>query len=140
MRISRCFLALLIWVLASCDRSTSPKVLEGFWEYVRAPGDPPVLTLGIVFTTSDGTISGTGTWQGEAGPSGTVTAAGAISRATVAFDLTFTQVLNGVPQQNPFVEHFVGRFTSNDDLEGTTTLNGATGALHLHRDGIHPSS
>ena len=133
MRLSRCFLALLIWVLASCERSTSPKLLDGFWEYVRAPGDPAVLILGIDFTTSAGEIGGTGTWQGEAGPSGTVMATGAIARDAVTLDLTFTKVLNGVPQPNPFVEHFIGRFTSNDDLEGVTMLNGLQGALHLHR-------
>ena len=132
MRLSRCFLALLIWVLASCDRSTSPKLLDGFWEYVRAPG-PAVLTLGIVFSTSGGEIGGAGTWQGEAGPSGTVTATGAIARDAVTLDLTFTRVLDGVPQPNPFVEHFIGRFTSSDDLEGVTTLNGLQGTLHLHR-------
>jgi hypothetical protein len=73
-------------------------------------------------------------------PSGTVTARGTIARATVTLDLTFAKVLNGVPQPNPFVEHFVARFTSSDDLEGMTTLNGATGVRHLHRGEIHPSS
>jgi hypothetical protein len=133
MRYLRSLLAFSIWVLASCDRSAAPTALDGYWVHVRAAEEPPGFGLGIVFTTSDGEISGSGTWQGEAGPSGTLTAIGGIEHGTVTLDLTFTQVLNGVPQQGSFVEHFVGTFTSYDDLEGTTTQNGQTGMLHLHR-------
>jgi len=133
MRYARCFLALAVWVLASCGDSSAPKALDGYWVHVLAPDEPPGFSLGIVFVTTNGTVTGTGGWQGEAMPGGTVTATGTIERGTVALDLTFTQVLSGVPQPNPFVEHFVGTFTTRNDLEGSTTGDGLQGVLHLRR-------
>jgi hypothetical protein len=133
MRYARCLLALAIWLLASCSDGTPPNALSGYWVHVRTADEPPGYSLGLAFTTTNGTVAGAGGWQGEAMPGGTVTASGAIERGTVTLDLTFTHSLAGGAQLDSFVEHFVGSFTSRDDLEGSTTANGLQGVLHLRR-------
>jgi hypothetical protein len=135
MRYARCLLALVIWILASCSGSlTDNRLLDGDWVHVRGADEPPGFSLNIVFATSGNAVSGTGTWQGEAMPGGTVSATGDISRSHVTLDFAFTQVINGVAQQGHFVEHFVGAFTSGQDLEGTMTLDGMQSDFHLHRN------
>ena len=135
MRRARCLLALLVWALASCDHSTAPPVLDGLWVHVPSQDQPPGLSLGVVFSTTNGEVTGSGGWQGEAMPPGTVTATGQIDRSTVTLDFTFIQLASdGTTQVGSFAEHFVGSFTSRDDLVGTTTVNGVQGVLHLRHD------
>jgi hypothetical protein len=86
----------------------------------------------VLLSLNGSTITGAGTWHGEAGPSGSLAATGHVAGAQITLDLAFIQLLNGV-EQGRSTETFVGRLTSPSDLEGTTTNGGLTGTLHLRK-------
>jgi hypothetical protein len=86
----------------------------------------------MLLTANGSSISGTGSWHGEAGPSGSIAATGHIGGDQVTLEMALIQLVNGV-EQGRTTEQFVGRLTSRTDLEGTTTVNGLTGTLHLRR-------
>ena len=135
MRLILAFLSVLI--LAACGRATSelhPSAdqLNGTWARVPFEGEPPGSGLTLELTMNGSSISGTGSWHGEAGPSGSITATGHIGGDQVTLDMALIQLVNGV-EQGRVTEQFAGRLTSRTDLEGTTTVNGLTGTLHLRK-------
>jgi hypothetical protein len=119
-------------MLASCGAGLSlgPDALNGRWVAVD---EPPGMSLHIILLSNNGSVTGSGSWTGEAIVGGDVTATGQVSGRDVVLDLTFDHVENGVPIGTPFTEHLEGVFTSNNDIEGTTTQDGAQGKLHLQR-------
>jgi hypothetical protein len=132
MRHARCLLALAVWTLASCNGATVPtNSLDGHWVAVD---ELPGFGLSLVFATTNGAISGSGTWAGEAIVGGDVMATGVIERGNVTLDLTYNHVYEGAPIGDTFTKHFAGRLTSHDNLEGTVSTNGLdAGTLHLRR-------
>jgi hypothetical protein len=94
--------------------TTSPARLDGVWlEDFTVPGS--FLTLNLTSTGSS--ISGDGSWCGEALGCGTVAIAGSTNGNAVHLDLTLTQQ---TPQVGPgTVEHFDGRLTLVNSLDGT---------------------
>lgn len=132
MKYTRYFSALALALLASCtgDLSLAPGALNGRWVAVD---ELPGMSLHIILLTTNGTVSGSGSWTGEAILGGDVTATGQVSGRNVTLDLTFDHRDNGVPVGTPFTEHFTGVFTSNNDIQGTTTQDGSPGTLHLQR-------
>src|SRR5690349_17803507 len=124
MRYTRYFCALALALLASCTSdslSLGPNALNGRWVAVsEAAGE----SLHLILLESDGSVSGSGSWTGEAILGGDVTATGEVSGRDVVLDLTFEHLDNGVPVGTSFTEHFAGVFTSNNDLEGTVTESG----------------
>ncbi|HKW10740.1 MAG TPA: hypothetical protein VJO33_10190 [Gemmatimonadaceae bacterium] len=132
MKTTRCLAALALALVSSCSDGLSlgPNAINGRWVSVdQAPG----MSLHIIFLTHSDSVTGSGDWTGEAILGGDVTATGQVSGRLVALDLTFEHRNNGVPIGTSFTEHFAGAFTSNSDLEGTTTLDGSQGQLHLRR-------
>ena len=127
------YLAVLaLALLSSCGDGLSlgPDAINGRWVAVdEAPG----MSLHIILLTRDDAVTGSGDWTGEAILGGDVTATGQVSGRLVALDLTFEHLNNGVPTGTSFTEHFAGAFTSNNDIEGTTTQDGLQGQLHLRR-------
>jgi hypothetical protein len=109
---------LLAVALCACSNGLEPGTIEGKWtEDFTVPGN----SLEMNLTYGGGTISGTGSWCGEAAPCGTLLVAGAIDDNAVHLDLTFTQTLP--PSTSPpFVEHFEGRFSSLRSLRGTLSF------------------
>jgi hypothetical protein len=70
-------------------------------------------------TSTGSTVSGSGSYAGEAGPSGTLAVTGTVDGITVHLDLTFNQQ---VPRVEPAaIEHFDGQFTSANVMEGSIT-------------------
>jgi hypothetical protein len=66
---------------------------------------------------ADGTsLSGTGTFQGEAGPGGTMSVEGAVTGETVTLDFTMHAELTG--NASTITAHFTGGL-KNDELMGT---------------------
>ena len=136
MRLILAFFTCLI--LAACGRATSElhpgaDQLNGRWARVPFEGEPPGSGLTIELTTNGSSINGTGSWHGEAGPSGSIAATGhLVGNDQVTLDITLIQLVNGV-EQGRSTERFDGRLTSRTDLEGTTTVNGLTGTLHLRK-------
>ena len=125
-------------ILAACGRATAElhstaDQLNGTWARVPFEGAPPGSGLTLELTTNGSSISGTGSWHGEAGPSGSIAATGhLVGDDQVTLDITLIQLVNGV-EQGRSTEQFVGHLTSRTDLEGTTTVNGLTGTLHLRK-------
>ena len=109
--------ALTLAASAACSNSvdlTDPNViaqeLPGTWSRIIAPGSSTVLQL----TVHDSTITGTGTFAGEAGPSGTLSVTGKF--ATGDFG-PFVNI--DFAQDNGPVGHFAGRLTAIDTLDGS---------------------
>ena len=99
------------------DPNVIARELPGTWSRIIAPGSSTVLQL----TVHDPTITGTGTFAGEAGPSGTLSVSGKI--ATGDFG-PFVNI--DFAQDNGPVGHFAGRLTAADKLDGSVwyTANG----------------
>jgi hypothetical protein len=92
---------------ALTDSQSVARELNGTWsEPFTVPGSSLVITL----ATHDTTVSGTGTYSNEAGPSGTVAVTGMISRKTIDLDIVF---------DDRHVMHFTGELASPTRLLGT---------------------
>jgi hypothetical protein len=116
----------ILVLLAACssDEVTrpTPTVLDGSWHHVRAADEPPGFFRQFTLTLSGTTLSGSGTWTGEAGPQGTVAVTGTVSGSDIHLDLVFTVT---VPTPGlAYVQHFDGRLSSPTDMIGTVTTNG----------------
>jgi hypothetical protein len=92
------------------DPNVIAQELPGTWSRIIAPGSSTVLQL----TVHDSTIIGTGTFAGEAGPSGTLSVTGKI--ATGDFG-PFVNI--DFAQDNGPVGHFAGSLTAADTLYGS---------------------
>jgi hypothetical protein len=68
-------------------------------------------------TSAGSTVSGSGSYAGEAGPFGTLAVVGTVDGPTVHLDLTFTEQLPRVG--NTATDHFDGQFTSANVIEGS---------------------
>src|ERR1700681_2919348 len=109
--------ALTLAVSTACSNSVDladPKViaqeLPGTWSRIIAPGSSTVLQL----TVHDSTITGTGTFAGEAGPSGTLSVTGKITTDN------FGPIVNiDFVQSNGPIGHFTGRLKAADTLDGS---------------------
>jgi hypothetical protein len=129
-------LSFLIVLLAACSNDAAsrptPAVLDGSWHHMRAADEPPGFLRQFTLTLSGTTLSGTGTWQGEAGPQGTLSVTGTVNGDDIQLDLAFTVTL---PQPSQgFVQHFDGRLSTATDMVGTITTNGQSVAEHFSRD------
>ena len=118
-------LALLTFAAAtmapSCaGRVTSPAALAGQWSHVRGDNEPPGFFRQFTLTVADTTLTGSGTWQGEAGPSGPLDVTGVVSGGAVHLDFVF-HTTSPSPGQS-FTGHFDGQPTSPNDLVGTLTM------------------
>ena len=86
------FAAVLVMAPSCAGRSTAPATLAGQWTHVRAAGEPPGFFRQFRLTVTDTTLSGSGSFQGEAGPAGTIDVSGYVSGAAVHLDLVFHQI------------------------------------------------
>ncbi|CAN5922887.1 hypothetical protein BH11GEM2_BH11GEM2_10930 [soil metagenome] len=86
---------------------------EGNWVAEQTiPGN----FLGFSLTASDTTITGSGSFAGEAGPAGSVAIAGGATRSTLTLHLTYTA---RVPTPATSVARFTGTVDANDRLVGS---------------------
>jgi hypothetical protein len=109
--------ALLAMGCSGAESFTGPATIDGSWgtDGSSIPGNFFEMNL----ASAGATVSGSGRYSGEAGPAGTFTVTGTIDGTTVHLDLTFTQQ---VPRAEPAaIEHFDGKFTSANVMEGSTT-------------------
>jgi hypothetical protein len=112
---------LLVLVTIGCSGAGAflgPGHIDGRWsEGFSNSGS----SLEINLTSTGTTVSGSGNFCGEAGPCGSVAVAGTVDGIAVHLELTLTQQL---PQAGPArIEHFDGRFTSSDTLQGSITTD-----------------
>ncbi len=106
--------------LAGCANPLSPtRDLRGTWAAYSFPGSNFIFTL----SQQGDSLWGTGTYAGEAGPSGTLSVVGRLQAApgdSVHLDFAVTQQLPTV--QDRGTDHFAGRLTNDTTLAGATTL------------------
>ena len=109
--------ALTLAVSTACSNSVDladPKViaqeLPGTWSRIIALGSSTVLQL----TVHDSTVVGTGTFAGEAGPSGTLSVTGKITTGDFGPSVTIDFV-----QDNGPIGHFTGSLTAANALYGS---------------------
>jgi hypothetical protein len=108
-------------IAPGCAGTTiAPSTLAGQWSHVRATNEPPGFFRQFTLTVADTTVSGSGTFQGEAGPSGTLDVTGSVKGGQVHLDFVFHQT---TPAPAPdYQGHFDGQLASASDLVGTLTI------------------
>ena len=120
----RLLAGVLLIAAVACDRATAPvpdSRIGGFWSLDgNIPGSSTVVRLTLA---DDGTLTGTGTWQGEAGPNGSVSATGTIHDGQVALDLTYTYAPAFGGGQGR-TSHFEGSLKTETQLSGSFILSG----------------
>ena|SRR5215467_14661340 len=122
-------ICLLSVVALACSDSTglSSSTLDGTWVRLNeVPGSSERWDL----TVNGSTITGTGTWSGEACCAGTLTVSGAIANGSIHVDVTL--VTTGMTRPNVH-EHFDGALASPDMLVGTGAFEGGPGAPEVLR-------
>lgn len=123
--------ALLVAASACGSDVTAPPIaaLVGNWSRVdEIPGSSERWSLAL----SGNTISGTGTWSGEACCSGPLSIAGTIAGDSIHLDVTMVVTI-GNPTSDHH-EHFDGALTSAAELRGIATLDaGASGVVRLRK-------
>jgi hypothetical protein len=92
------------------DPNVIARELSGTWSRIIAPGSSTVLQL----TVHDSTIAGTGTFAGEAGPSGTLSVTGKITTGDLGPFVNIDFV-----QDNGPIGHFTGTLTAANTLYGS---------------------
>jgi hypothetical protein len=110
--------ALVLVASTACSNSVDladPNViaqeLRGTWSRtLDAPGNSTVLQLSV----HDSTITGTGTFAGEAGPSGTLAVTGQITTGDFGPHVNIDFV-----QSNGPIGHFTGTLNAVDTLDGS---------------------
>ena len=107
---------LLVLITTACSDPISPSSITGKWvEDFVIPGFSWEMDL----TLSGSTVSGNGTWCGEAGPCGVVAVTGTIGENEVHLVYAVTaQLPNGGPTS---ISHFEGLLTSTKSLRGSIT-------------------
>jgi hypothetical protein len=107
--------------------------LNGTWITAdEVPGSSNIWTL----TVAGSTVTGTGTWSGEACCGGTIAITGAITNGGVHLDLTLlTTVGNPRP---PVHEQFDGSLTSPDVLQGVIAIDNGAASTRLVRQPVEP--
>jgi hypothetical protein len=114
----------LVWLVAALAMGCSgaepflgPASIDGRWGHpgISVPGNFFEMDL----TSTGSTVSGSGSYAGEAGPFGTLAVAGTVDGLVVHLDLTFSEQLPRAG--NTTIEHFDGHFTSTNVLEGSIT-------------------
>ena len=99
-------------VAAPSDSSLASAV-QGEWVAEQTvPGN----FLGFTLQAADATVTGTGVFAGEAGPSGTVAIVGAATQSTLTLRFTYTAT---VPAPATSVARFVGSLDASDRLVGS---------------------
>ncbi len=109
--------ALLAMGCSGAEPFTGPATINGRWGLSGSsvPGNSFEMDL----TSTASTVSGSGSYAGEAGPFGSLAVVGTVDGLVVHLDLTFSEQL---PRPgHTTVEHFDGQFTSANVLEGSIT-------------------
>ena len=131
---SRLPVFLVVLLLLGCrDSSLAPSAatLDGTWARLdEIPGSSEVWTLHV----NASSISGTGTWSGEACCAGTLTVSGAISNDSIHVDVSRVTTAGSNPSDVVVHEHFEGVLASRTLLRGMLTFeNGSPQPARLQK-------
>ena len=108
---------LLLVVAAGCSNIFAPAGINGRWTQTLLP---PGSSLEMDLVTHGSTVSGTGTWSGEACCFGSLEVTGTIHHGAVHLDITQT-IQAGAPGTtgSTIISHFDGRIIVGQLLRGT---------------------
>jgi hypothetical protein len=107
--------------------------VQGSWGQntggVLVPGNSFLLSI----SESSGTIAGSGSFAGEAGPFGSLSVSGAVANDSLHLRIIYVYDAHVFPQLQPDTTQFVGRLTNRDHIDGLLTRRGVTGPFGLVR-------
>src|SRR5690348_2492798 len=121
-------------LLAACSKSEvtpppPPAVdhdAQGSWGQntngMITPGNSFVMSM----TESSGTITGVGSFAGEAGPYGGLTVTGSVAHDSLHLQIVYVAEPHVFPSLAPDTAQFAGVLTNRDQIDGQLTLNGST--------------
>ena len=102
-------------VVTGCSNSVAPGSIDGRWaEPFTVPGNSFQMDL----AANGSTVSGTGTWSGEACCGGTLAVSGTIDGDKVHLDISIFQSSGGLIGATNY-SHFDGKLILNRVLQGT---------------------
>ena len=125
--------------LGACSRDTSPvfvpppvdQDVEGSWRQNDAR--PPGEFFLVVLSESSGTVSGSGSFAGEAAPFGVLSENGSIASDSLRLQIVYNFDPKTFPTLSPDTAQFVGALAARDTINGSLTRGGFTSALTLVR-------
>ena len=133
--------SLMVGVACSGSESTEPippavnHDAQGSWgqnnDGVVVPGN----SLVIAMTESSGTIAGSGSFAGEAGPYGSLSLSGTVVNGSLHLRIIYVYEPHVFPQLQSDTAQFVGRLTNRDHVDGILTRRGVDGPFRLVRLG-----
>jgi hypothetical protein len=132
MRLRDMLLGCALALVAGCDHAAAPLPpavdhdAQGSWGQdthgVITPGNSFVMAL----TESDGAITGTGSFTGEAGPYGGVQVTGTVHADSVKLQIVFTAEPTIFPNLPPATTQFAGFLVNKNQVKGQLTRSDAT--------------
>ena len=133
MTLTRLGILCATCVVVACSGdlvAPTAKTLQGSWATTdEVPGSGELWDLSV----QGSSISGTGSWSGEACCAGTISLAGTITGDSIHLDLTFVVTSSASPRA-PFHQHFDGALISRTVLQGTVhNDDGSSGVERLQR-------
>lgn len=93
------------------------------------PGSSFVMTM----SDSSGTVSGGGSFAGEAGPFGTLRVRGIHAQDSLRIQIVYDFDSKVFPSLHPDTADFAGKLTSRDHIDGTVTRDGSTSPIGFVR-------
>jgi hypothetical protein len=103
-------------VVSACSSTLAPRSIDGRWVQ---DGEPPGSSFQMDLIANGSSISGTGTWSGEACCSGTVAVSGTFDKGAIHLDITET--IDSPTPGATIPSHFDGKLALNS-LVGTLTV------------------
>ncbi|HEY2850200.1 MAG TPA: hypothetical protein VGI97_10005 [Gemmatimonadaceae bacterium] len=105
--------------------------VQGSWQQnvALAPGNEFL----VVLMESSGTVSGSGSFAGEAAPYGGLAESGSIASDSLRLQIVYKFDPTTFPTLPPDTAQFVGVLAARDTINGSLTRDGFTSALTLVR-------
>jgi hypothetical protein len=138
-RTHRCLIGVYT-IVAACSSDTAPVLapppvdhdVQGSWGEdfgAISPGNSFLVAL----TESSGTVSGTGSFSGEAAPFGSLAVNGIVAKDSLHLRIIFNFDSTLFRNLQPDTEHFEGVLARRDTIAGQLTRGGSTSPLRLVR-------
>jgi hypothetical protein len=123
--------------IVACDstgphRPVSSTSIIGLWSEVPAAGAPPGSFMEVGLGLNGTAIIGHGSWAGEAGPFGPVTATGTVVSDSVVLDLTFDYDPRFAGAASRHAQ-FGGRMITGSSLVGTLVADGVSSPIEFRK-------
>jgi hypothetical protein len=105
--------------------------VQGSWgmDFTGVPGNSFILAL----TESSGSISGTGSFAGEAGPFGALAVSGTVATDSLHLQIIYVFEPTVFTALHPDTARFTGVLSTRDKIDGTLVRDGTPRSLELIR-------